>query len=127
MRFRLGRRSATAALPVAPPPAAADADAGHALRAPSKLHAFNRYEIKYLADHSMVDELRPSAFTKVYDAAYRDLYRKLYASGAALAAIDQVSAGLKAAGTDVGTEAASLRTLVENRTKSLATDKVITG
>jgi hypothetical protein len=59
MRFRLGRRSATAALPVAPPPLAeADADAGHALRAPSKLHAFNRYEIKYLVDRSMVDELR---------------------------------------------------------------------
>jgi hypothetical protein len=31
---------------------------GHALRAPSRLHAFNRYEIKYLVDRSMVDELR---------------------------------------------------------------------
>jgi Short repeat of unknown function (DUF308) len=38
--------------------AEADADAGHALRAPSKLHAFNRYEIKYLVDRSMVGELR---------------------------------------------------------------------
>ncbi|GIE95656.1 polyphosphate polymerase domain-containing protein [Paractinoplanes rishiriensis] len=34
------------------------AEAGHALRAPSRLHAFNRYEIKYLVDRSLVDELR---------------------------------------------------------------------
>jgi len=33
-------------------------DAGHALRAPSKLHAFNRYEIKYLIDAAMLDDLR---------------------------------------------------------------------
>ncbi|MBE3014894.1 polyphosphate polymerase domain-containing protein [Microbispora sp. NEAU-D428] len=33
-------------------------DAGHRLRAPSKLHAFNRYEIKYLIDADRVDELR---------------------------------------------------------------------
>jgi spore coat protein CotH len=78
--------------------------------------------------HTLKDRfLASSAFNQVYAAAYRDLYQKLYASGAALAAVDQVSAGLKAAGTDVTTEAASLRTLVENRTKSLATDKVITG
>lgn len=32
--------------------------AGHALRAPSKLHAFNRYEIKYLVDSAAVPELR---------------------------------------------------------------------
>jgi SPX domain protein involved in polyphosphate accumulation len=34
------------------------AEAGHALRAPSRLHAFNRYEIKYLVDRSLVGELR---------------------------------------------------------------------
>lgn len=33
-------------------------EAGHALRAPSRLHAFNRYEIKYLVDQSLVDDLR---------------------------------------------------------------------
>ena len=33
-------------------------DAGHALRAPSPLHAFNRYEIKYLVERSQVDGLR---------------------------------------------------------------------
>jgi len=33
-------------------------DPGHALRSPSRLHAFNRYEIKYLVDASVVDGLR---------------------------------------------------------------------
>lgn len=33
-------------------------DAGHALRAPSKMHAFNRYEIKYLVNRSEVAALR---------------------------------------------------------------------
>jgi|GEM_PF-107901 len=37
---------------------ASRADPGHALRAPSPLHAFNRYEIKYLVDMSRVDALR---------------------------------------------------------------------
>ncbi|GAA1406352.1 polyphosphate polymerase domain-containing protein [Catellatospora coxensis] len=44
-----------------PPPRAAE-DRGHALRAPSPLHAFNRYEIKYLVHTSRLatirDELR---------------------------------------------------------------------
>ncbi|MGW0435941.1 VTC domain-containing protein [Micromonospora sp. NPDC003197] len=35
-----------------------DDQAGHALRAPSKLHAFNRYEVKYLVDASLVPALR---------------------------------------------------------------------
>ncbi|GAA2702020.1 polyphosphate polymerase domain-containing protein [Nonomuraea recticatena] len=35
-----------------------EGDAGHRLRAPSKLHAFNRYEIKYLIDADLVDDLR---------------------------------------------------------------------
>jgi SPX domain protein involved in polyphosphate accumulation len=33
-------------------------EAGHALRAPSRLHAFNRYEIKYLVERALVEELR---------------------------------------------------------------------
>ncbi|WP_232835963.1 polyphosphate polymerase domain-containing protein [Actinocorallia populi] len=33
-------------------------DPGHALRAPSRLHAFNRYEIKYLVDADRMDGLR---------------------------------------------------------------------
>ncbi|GII97284.1 polyphosphate polymerase domain-containing protein [Sinosporangium siamense] len=61
-RFRrksiFGRQSAetTATATTATP--AVDGDAGHRLRAPSKLHAFNRYEIKYLIDAERVDELR---------------------------------------------------------------------
>ncbi|MEU6716557.1 polyphosphate polymerase domain-containing protein [Nonomuraea sp. NPDC046802] len=35
-----------------------DGDQGHRLRAPSKLHAFNRYEIKYLVDASETVALR---------------------------------------------------------------------
>ncbi len=35
-----------------------DDDAGHRLRAPSTLHAFNRYEIKYLIDADQVESLR---------------------------------------------------------------------
>lgn len=40
-------------------PAGSGADhSGHALRAPSKLHAFNRYEVKYLVDAAAVPALR---------------------------------------------------------------------
>lgn len=35
------------------------ADPGHALRAPSRLHAFNRYEIKYLVPVTQLPELKP--------------------------------------------------------------------
>ncbi|MEV4804745.1 polyphosphate polymerase domain-containing protein [Nonomuraea sp. NPDC049421] len=53
-RFR--RRTISAGQPAAPhsPPG----EAGHALRAPSRLHAFNRYEIKYLVDAATAGELR---------------------------------------------------------------------
>ncbi|MEV4477577.1 polyphosphate polymerase domain-containing protein [Nonomuraea sp. NPDC049504] len=53
-RFR--RRTISADQPAAPgsPPG----EAGHALRAPSRLHAFNRYEIKYLVDAATAGELR---------------------------------------------------------------------
>ena len=70
MRFSLRRRPAPAepgaggarADPDAPPghrlaPGGTD-EAGHALRAPSRLHAFNRYEIKYLVPSADVPELR---------------------------------------------------------------------
>ncbi|EEP71620.1 hypothetical protein MCAG_01947 [Micromonospora sp. ATCC 39149] len=44
--------------PDAGPPTAGRDHAGHALRAPSKLHAFNRYEIKYLVETTKVAALR---------------------------------------------------------------------
>jgi hypothetical protein len=52
------RRRTTRAAPGAAAPADLLPEAGHALRAPSRLHAFNRYEIKYLVDRSLIDELR---------------------------------------------------------------------
>lgn len=39
-------------------PQEALAEAGHALRAPSRLHAFNRYEIKYLVPRELLGDLR---------------------------------------------------------------------
>jgi spore coat protein CotH len=73
--------------------------------------------------------LASTVFKKTYEDAYRKLYQKLYASGAAAAAVDRSSALLKAAGADASTvdsETTTLRTLVDNRTKSLATNEVIT-
>lgn len=68
MRFRLGRPPSgpEQPSPALPPeqrtperrPEAGHAEPGHVLRAPSKLHAFNRYEIKYLVDQALVAELR---------------------------------------------------------------------
>ncbi|MGP3931746.1 polyphosphate polymerase domain-containing protein [Nonomuraea sp. KM88] len=54
-RFR--RRPVPAHRPEVPA-AGAPGEAGHALRAPSRLHAFNRYEIKYLVDAAVARELR---------------------------------------------------------------------
>ncbi|MET8866807.1 polyphosphate polymerase domain-containing protein [Nonomuraea sp. NPDC004580] len=53
-RFR--RRTISADQPAAP--GSHPGEAGHALRAPSRLHAFNRYEIKYLVDAATAGELR---------------------------------------------------------------------
>ncbi|MFG1695187.1 polyphosphate polymerase domain-containing protein [Nonomuraea sp. NPDC049309] len=53
-RFR--RPTVSAGQPASPGPP--HDEAGHALRAPSKLHAFNRYEIKYLLDAAEAGELR---------------------------------------------------------------------
>ncbi|MEU8319253.1 polyphosphate polymerase domain-containing protein [Nonomuraea sp. NPDC048881] len=47
-RFR--KSAVSAAEQAGQPPSEAVGDQGHRLRAPSKLHAFNRYEIKYLVD-----------------------------------------------------------------------------
>ncbi|MGW0592479.1 VTC domain-containing protein [Streptosporangium sp. NPDC002607] len=61
MLRRLRRSSAIADSPADPGDGGGEgrvSDAGRALRAPSRLHAFNRYEIKYLVDTALVDELR---------------------------------------------------------------------
>jgi hypothetical protein len=45
-------------------------DPGRALRAPSPLHAFNRYEIKYLVDRTLVGTLREELATRLDVDAY---------------------------------------------------------
>ena len=57
-----------------PGPSTAGPDhAGHALRAPSKLHAFNRYEIKYLVATTEVAALRRELAGRLdLDATARD-------------------------------------------------------
>lgn len=52
------RRPRTDELPEAVRPSERLAEAGHALRAPSRLHAFNRYEIKYLVPREILGDLR---------------------------------------------------------------------
>lgn len=56
MRMRL--RPRTSETSPATPVRTADDQVGHALRAPSPLHAFNRYEIKYLVHTSRLAALR---------------------------------------------------------------------
>ncbi|TDQ52894.1 polyphosphate polymerase domain-containing protein [Actinorugispora endophytica] len=60
MFFRGSRRAGSAPPDRAGPEPGADrrGETGHALRAPSRLHAFNRYEIKYLVDAAAVPVLR---------------------------------------------------------------------
>jgi spore coat protein CotH len=74
--------------------------------------------------------LDSAAFTETYDAAYRDLYQKLFASGAATRIVDEVAAMAKAGGATAATvdsDAGTLRTLLQNRRDALAKDPVITG
>ncbi|WFE21956.1 CotH kinase family protein [Solwaraspora sp. WMMD937] len=67
--------------------------------------------------------LASDAFTEVYEAAYRDLYQRMFASGAATAALDGLAAVLATVdgqdGSAVATELEQLRTTVEQRTESL--------
>ncbi|MBW4703155.1 MULTISPECIES: polyphosphate polymerase domain-containing protein [unclassified Micromonospora] len=52
------------------PPAGDTDHAGHALRAPSKLHAFNRYEIKYLVETTKVPALRAALAARMTPDAH---------------------------------------------------------
>ncbi|MFI7026147.1 CotH kinase family protein [Micromonospora sp. NPDC049900] len=74
--------------------------------------------------------LASETFTQVYEDAYRALYRQVYADGAALAALDGITEVLSSVdGQDAQTvtdDANRLRTLVGQRTESLAADPVIT-
>jgi len=46
-------------------PTSSDVNAGHRLRAPSRLHAFNRFEIKYLVDAADIPLLRHELATRL--------------------------------------------------------------
>jgi SPX domain protein involved in polyphosphate accumulation len=65
MRLRPGRDPAPASSPPTPAVSRDTDDSGHALRAPSRLHAFNRYEIKYLVDIARLSELRHELLSRL--------------------------------------------------------------
>jgi spore coat protein CotH len=75
--------------------------------------------------------LASDAFRTVYDDAYRDLYRKIYGSGAATQALDDIANvlstvdGYDAKATSGDVE--QLRSAIRQRTEHLATDSVITS
>ncbi|MFC6019300.1 CotH kinase family protein [Plantactinospora solaniradicis] len=75
--------------------------------------------------------LASAAFKPVYENAYRDLYRKIYADGTALKAVEGITKVLSTvAGYDeqkTTADVEQLRTLVRQRTAHLATDRVTTG
>ena len=77
--------------------------------------------------------LEAAEFQALYEEAYRDLYRQLFADGAALEALDQWAAVLSTVEGDLidpatlMNEVAQLRQVIEARTEALAADEVITG
>jgi spore coat protein CotH len=75
--------------------------------------------------------LASPAFVQVYEDAYRELYATLYASGAALKAVDAAAAQLSGVeGADPSSATASaeqLRTVIRQRTESLSADEVVVG
>lgn len=75
--------------------------------------------------------LAADAFQDDYEAAYRDLYRVMFAENKAGTALDRLSATLATvAGNDAaatGSDAERLRSLIEERTKALAEHEVIKG
>ncbi|MEU8348097.1 MULTISPECIES: CotH kinase family protein [unclassified Streptomyces] len=74
--------------------------------------------------------LELDAFDDVRHEAYRELYETYYASGRAGKALDTAVARAEAAGADpddLAAKAETLRSTITARTKSLASDEVITG
>ncbi|MEV4492329.1 CotH kinase family protein [Micromonospora coxensis] len=74
--------------------------------------------------------LASAAFKGVYEDAYRELYQQIYASGTATRTLDAIGAVVRTVdGADAATvdsDVARLRTLIAQRTESLADDEVIT-
>jgi spore coat protein CotH len=75
--------------------------------------------------------LASAAFRTVYEDAYRELYARIFANGAAEAAVDRLAGLLSTVDgrneTAVTNELNQLRTVVKQRTDHLATDPVVTG
>ena len=73
--------------------------------------------------------LASAAFKKVYEDAYRDLYRRIYGSGTALTALAGITKVLSTVDgyneQTVSADAEQLRSLIQQRTQSLATNEVI--
>lgn len=74
--------------------------------------------------------LASSAFTDVYERAYRELYREVYTDAAALTALDDLAGVVSTIeghhAQSLATEAERLRTLIRERTSSLARHEVVT-
>ncbi|WP_320066412.1 CotH kinase family protein [Micromonospora sp. RTGN7] len=74
--------------------------------------------------------LASTAFKGIYENAYRELFQQVYASGRATGSLDAITVVLKTVdGVDaaaVDSDAARLRTLVQQRTESLKGNEVIT-
>jgi spore coat protein CotH len=75
--------------------------------------------------------LASAAFKTIYEDAYQQLYRKIYAGADALNILDNITkvlATVDGSNADKTTaDAEQLRTLIRERTEHLATDAVITG
>ncbi|WP_144122821.1 CotH kinase family protein [Catellatospora sichuanensis] len=86
------------------------------------LMAGNKLKERFLAADTFRDE---------YEAAYRDLYRVIYAQHSAEKALDRLAATLTGvAGNDAaatGSDVDSLRSLIQERAKALAEHEVIKG
>ncbi|MER7419590.1 CotH kinase family protein [Micromonospora peucetia] len=74
--------------------------------------------------------LASAAFTNAYEQAYRELYRQVYPDATALTALDDLAGVVSTIeghhAQSLATEAERLRTLIRERTSSLATHEVVT-
>ncbi|MFC8846958.1 MULTISPECIES: CotH kinase family protein [unclassified Micromonospora] len=98
-----------------------DGDAGRGGRVGGGMMTGHKLKERFLAS---------DAFKEVYENAYRELYQQVYASGRATEALDAITGVLKTVdgvdATVVDSDAAQLRTLVQQRTESLKSNEVIT-
>jgi spore coat protein CotH len=84
------------------------------------------------AGHKLKERfLAAPAFKQRYEAAYRDLYRKLYADGTAARLVDEIAATLRRVdgmdGSMVDLDARALANRIQSRIVTLAQHPVITG